>query len=62
MDPFSNHIHAASGYLDLGILLEANEEIESIEPEMEDAFRDAYRRVKIFRALGKWDLIPLMAA
>ncbi len=34
MTPYDRHLQAAQGYLELGLPLEAHEEIEDIEPEM----------------------------
>ena len=61
MTPFDRHLCAAQGYLDLGLPLEAHEEIESIEPEMRTLSEVLAVRVFIYQALGKWDLMEAVA-
>ncbi len=60
MTPFNGHLQAAVGYLELGLPLEANEEIEAIEPEMKTLSEVLAVRVEIFRALGKWELMRIV--
>ena len=57
MTLFDRHLQAAQGYLELGQPLEANEEIESIEPEMKTLSEVLVVRVEIFRALEAWELM-----
>ena len=61
MSPFNRQLVAACGYLELGMPLEANEEIESIEPELKTLSEVLAVRVDIFRALGKWELMEIVA-
>ncbi len=61
MTPYDRHLQAAQGYLELGMFLEANEEIEFIPPEMKMLSEVLAVRVEIFRALGKWDLMEIVA-
>ena len=61
MTPFDRHLHAAVGFLELGMPLDANEEIESIEPELKTLSEVLAVRLRIFRALGKWELMGAVA-
>ena len=61
MAPFDRHLQAAQGYLELGLPLEANEEIENIEPEMKTLSEVLAVRVEIFRVLGEWELMQGVA-
>ncbi len=62
MDPLTRHLQAAQGYLELGLPLEAHEEIEDIEPELRTLSEVLAVRVFIFQALGKWELMQTIAA
>ena len=53
--PYDRHLQAAVGFLELGMPLDANEEVEAIEPEMQTLSEVLAVRVEIFRALGKWE-------
>lgn len=61
MTPFDRHLQAAIGYLELGLPLEANEEIEGIEPEMKTLSEVLAVRVEIFRSLSKWEMMEAVA-
>ena len=61
MTPYDRHLQAAAGYLELGMPLDANEEIEAIEPEMKTLSEVLAVRVEIFRALSKWELMEIVA-
>ena len=61
MSDFHRHLQAARGYLDLGMALDAHEEIEDIEPELRIRTEVLILRVDIFEALGKWDLMETIA-
>lgn len=61
MTSYERHLLAAMGYLELGLPLDANEEIESIDPEMKTLSEVLAVRVEIFRALGKWELMEVVA-
>lgn len=65
MTPLGRHLHAAQGYLELGLPLEAHEEIEDIEdiePEMRTLMEVLIVRVEIFQALEKWEPTRAIAA
>ena len=47
--------------MELGLPLEANEEVESIKPEMKTFSEMLAVRVAIFRALEEWDLLHAVA-
>ena len=61
MSPYDRHLQAAIGYLELGLPLEANDEIENIVPEMKTLSEVLVVRAAIFQALGKWDLMQTVA-
>ena len=61
MTPYKRHLQAAVGFLELGMPLDANEEIEAIEPEMKTFSEVLTVRVEIFCALGKWELMEIVA-
>lgn len=64
MSPFAAFrakITAAEGYLELGMPLEANEELEQIEAEQRAHTDVLALRVKIYRALKKWELMQTVA-
>ena len=61
MPPYDCHLQAAVGYLELGMPLDANDEIEAIEPEMKTLSEVLAVRVEIFRALSKWELMEVVA-
>ena len=53
--PDSHHLLAAQGWLELGNHLEANEELESISPEMRVHPDVLNLRWHIYSKAGKWD-------
>ena len=60
--PFhERHLRAAQGYLELGLPLDANEEIENIPPEFKTDAEVLAVRMEIFRALEAWDLMEAVA-
>ena len=61
MTPFDRHLQAAQGFLELGLPLDAHEELEQIEPEMRTLATVLVVRVEIFCALGKWELMKIVA-
>lgn len=61
MTPFERHLTAASGFLELGLPLDANEELEQIEPEMRSLSEVFVVRLGIYRALEKWELVETLA-
>ncbi len=61
MTLYDRHLQAAVGYLELGMPLDANDEIEAIEPEMKTLSEVLAVRVEIFRALSKWELMEVVA-
>jgi Tfp pilus assembly protein PilF len=58
---FKAKINAAEGYLELGMPLEANEELEQIEAEQRGHTEVLAVRVSIYSALKKWDLMQTVA-
>ena len=61
MDPFARHLQAAQGYLDLGLPLDAHEELEEIEPELRHLSEVLAIKVSIFRRLAKWELMEVVS-
>ena len=55
------HLTAAVGYLELGMPLDANEELENIDPEHRHATEVLMLRVDIYCKLKKWDLMEIVA-
>ena len=58
---FNKHIKAAQGYLALGMPLEADAELDEIDPELRDYSGVLCYRLKVYRALEKWDLMQTVA-
>ena len=58
-----DHIHltAAQGYCELGMFLDADGELEKIEPDVRHLPEVLGVRVEIFRHLEKWDLMQAVA-
>jgi hypothetical protein len=52
---------AAQGYLDLGLPLDANDEVESMDAEVRHVPEVLEVRVEIYRALKKWELMQTVA-
>ena len=61
MEIWSQHLRAASGYLDLGMIDAASDEIENIEPEEKMRFEALAFRVDLFRRAQKWDGMEVVA-
>jgi tetratricopeptide (TPR) repeat protein len=61
MNPDSQHLNAAHGYADLGLWLDGNAELEQISPDFRDATEVLAIRLRIYRALEKWDLMQVVA-
>ena len=55
------HLTAAEGYLELGLFLDANEELESIAPETRDGTEVLALRAQIYLKLKKWELLRVVA-
>jgi hypothetical protein len=55
------HLTVAQGYVELGMFPDANEELEEIDPEVRHAPEVLAVRVKIYRALEKWELMQTVA-
>jgi tetratricopeptide (TPR) repeat protein len=54
-------LQAAVGYLELGMLVEANEEIENLAPELKSSSAVLGVRLEIYRAAKKWSLMEVVA-
>lgn len=61
VDDDLKHLTAAEGYVELGMFLDANGELEEIDPEVRHVPEVLAVRVKIYRALGKWELMRTVA-
>ena len=55
------HLTAAQGYVELGLFLDANAELEYIDPEVRHFSEVLEIRVRIYRALEKWELMQTVA-
>ena len=55
------HLTAAHGYVELGMWLDANAELEEIAPEVRHVPEVLKVRVQIYRALKKWELMRTVA-
>ena len=62
LPPFERHLQAAVGYLELGLPVEAQEQLESIEPRMRGRVAVLIVRLGIFHALGAWGSMEAVAA
>jgi tetratricopeptide (TPR) repeat protein len=56
-----NTLQAAVGYLELGMLVEANAEIENLSPELKTSSTALGVRLEIYRAAEKWSLMEVVA-
>ena len=56
------HLTAAEGYAELGLYLDANAELDEIEPEVRHIPEVLAVRVRIYLALEKWELMRTVAA
>ena len=55
------HLTAAEGYAALGMYLDANAELEEIDPEVRQVAEVLTVRLKIYRGLEKWELMQTVA-
>jgi tetratricopeptide (TPR) repeat protein len=55
------HLTAAHGYVELGMWLDANAELEEIDPEVRHVPEVLEVRVQIYRALEKWELMQTVS-
>ena len=55
------HLTAAHGYVELGMWLDANAELESIDPEVRHVPEVLEVRVLIYRALKQWELMQTVS-
>jgi tetratricopeptide (TPR) repeat protein len=58
---FKSKITAAEGYIELGMPLEANEELDQIDADQRAHTEVLALRVKIYSALNKWELMQTVA-
>ncbi len=56
------HLTTAEGYLELGMYLDANQELERIEPDLRHLPEVLAVRLEIYSALKKWELMQIVAA
>lgn len=54
-------LQAAVGYLELGMLVEANDEIEKLAPDLKTSSPVLGVRMEIYRAAQKWSLMEVVA-
>lgn len=57
-----HHIRAAEGYLELGLFLDADAELDQVAPEFRHEREVLAVRVGIYQALEKWELMRTVAA
>ncbi len=55
------HLIAAEGYTALGMYLDANAELEAIDPEVRHVAEVLTVRLEIYRGLEKWELMRNLA-
>ena len=55
------HLTAAQGYLDLGMFIEANDEVEEIDADVRHLPEVLEVRLGIYRALEKWEQVEVVA-
>lgn len=55
------HVTAAQGYVELGMFLDANEELEQVDPDVRHVPEVLAVRVEIYSALKKWELMQVVA-
>lgn len=56
-----SHLTAAEGYVELGMFLDANAELDEIDPFCRHLPEVLAVRLEIYRALKKWDLMEAVA-
>jgi tetratricopeptide (TPR) repeat protein len=59
--PDRQHCQAAAGYVELGMLLEANAELDQIDPLNRAVPEVLALRIEIYRGLEKWELMQEIA-
>jgi hypothetical protein len=55
------HLTAAEGYADLGMYLDADAELDGIDPEVRHVAEVLLVRLEIYRGLEKWELMRTVA-
>lgn len=55
------HLRAAHGYIQLGMFMEANEQLERITPVQRHLPEVLHTRLTIYQSLGKWELMAVVA-
>ncbi|MEA3210753.1 MAG: hypothetical protein QOE70_3810 [Chthoniobacter sp.] len=60
-DDIEQRIRAAEGYMDLGMFLDANEELEQIDADSRHLPEVLATRIRVYSALEKWELMLTMA-
>ena len=58
-DPDRRYWQAATGYVELGMFLEANMELDKIDPFNRAAPQVLGTRLKIYHGLKKWELMRI---
>lgn len=58
---FNRRIRASEGFVELGMFLDANAELDEIEPELRTETPVLALRLRIYSALGKWELMQTVA-
>ena len=61
MSAIERTIQAAIGFLELGMFVEANDEIENLAPEIKSSSPVLGVRLEIYRASKKWELMEVVA-
>jgi Tfp pilus assembly protein PilF len=56
------HLTAAEGYADLGMYLDADAELDGIDPEVRHVAEVLAVRVRIYKGLEKWELMRTVAS
>jgi tetratricopeptide (TPR) repeat protein len=55
------HLNAAQGYVELGMHLDANEELEKLDPDVRTVPEVLAVRLQIYAGLEKWELMRIVA-
>ncbi len=55
------HLTAAQGYLELGLFIEANDELEEMDADVRHLPEVLEVRLGVYRALEKWELVEVVA-
>ena len=61
MSEIHSHLRAAIGYLELGMYVEALDELESIQPEERNSSAVLGLRLEIYRAAKNWKMMEVVA-